>query len=108
MPDVPGIWTARFVAKGKEQTQMVSVNVPYTEGNLSKISYGEIRTILRKTRVNFVSRNNMEKFIAMETSGGNLMMVFLELAMALLIMELMLSNLFVFFKEKGTHASHKL
>ena len=108
VPDLPGIWTARFVAKGKEQTQMVSVNVPYTEGNLSKISYGEIRTILRKTRVNFVSRNRMEKVITMETSGGNLMMFFLELAMVLLIAELILSNLFVFFKEKGIHASNKL
>ncbi|MGC9066416.1 MAG: BatA domain-containing protein [Candidatus Ratteibacteria bacterium] len=108
VPDLPGIWTAHFIAKGNEQKQMVSVNVPYTEGNPSKISYGEIRTILRKTRVNFVSRNHMEKFIALETSGGNLMMVFLELAMVLLITELMLSNLFIFFKEKGTHASHKL
>lgn len=102
-PDIPGIWTAIFVDKEGEQKQTIAANIPYQEGDLSRISYQEIRSVLRGKHINFINKNHMEKLIIAETASGQLMMFFFYLAFMLLISELMLSNIFVFLKRKATN-----
>ncbi|MCM8765150.1 MAG: hypothetical protein NC830_07330, partial [Candidatus Omnitrophica bacterium] len=101
IPDIPGIWTAVFSTREGQQKQIMAVNVPYLEGNLSKISHGEVRSIFRKGRISFINKDQIEKIILAETAGSQMMMFFLEIALAILIAELILSNTFVFVKEKG-------
>ncbi len=101
-PDIPGIWTAIFSNKEGEQKQMIAANVPYTEGNPLKISYGEVRSIFRKNRISFINRHRIEKIVEAEATGGQLTIFFLEISLIFLILELILSNLFIFLKEKGT------
>ncbi|MCX7706092.1 MAG: BatA and WFA domain-containing protein [bacterium] len=100
IPDIPGIWTAIFSDKEGEQRQCISANIPWQEGDFSKISYGEIRTIFKKNRISFVSSGQMEKLILTEVSSGKLMMVFLNFALGLLLSELILSNVLVFLKQR--------
>ncbi len=101
VPDIPVIWTAEFSIRGNMQKQMFAANVPYTEGDPSKVSPNDLRTVLKKIRVNFIPKNRMEKIISAEASGGDLMMFLLRVSLFLLIAELILSNFFVSIKEKG-------
>ncbi len=100
VPDIPGIWTVIFSDREGEQKQTIAANIPYEEGDLSKISSGEIRSVLRKKHIRFAKNDRMEKLVLAETTGGQLMMVFLYLAFGLLIGELMLSNILVFLKKR--------
>ncbi|MCM8763769.1 MAG: BatA domain-containing protein [Candidatus Omnitrophica bacterium] len=101
-PDIPGIWTSVFSVREGHQKQIIAVNVPYLEGDLSKIPYGEVRSIFGSRRISFINKNRMKKIILAEASGGQMMMFFLEMALVILMAELILSNMFVFVKEKGS------
>lgn len=102
IPDIPGIWTAIFSDKEGKQKQTIAANIPYEEGDLSKISHGEIRSVFRKKHISFISKSRIEELIVAETTGGQLMMSFLYMALGLLIAELILSNVFVFLKKRVT------
>ncbi|MCM8815039.1 MAG: BatA domain-containing protein [Candidatus Omnitrophica bacterium] len=102
IPDIPGIWTSVFSSGKGQQKQITAVNIPYREGNLSKISHGEVRPIFRKMHVSFINKNRMQKIILAEATGGQMMAFFLEMALAILIAELILSNIFAFVKERGS------
>lgn len=102
IPDIPGIWTATFSSKDGQQKQIIAANVPATEGDLSKISYGNIRQGFKKSRISFIKKEQIEKLIVVETTAGHLTMFFLQISLMLLLAELILSNMLVFIKEKKT------
>ncbi|MCM8805552.1 MAG: BatA and WFA domain-containing protein [Candidatus Omnitrophica bacterium] len=107
-PDTPGIWMAQFNSPSGLQKQITAVNVPWTEGSTEKISYGELRSILKKSHINFISKDSTEKIIE-QTTGGQMMIFFLEISLLLLMAELILSNLFVLLREKGIkNVPHKI
>jgi len=107
-PDTPGIWMAQFNSPSGLQKQITAVNVPWTEGSTEKISYGELRSILKKSHINFINKDSTEKIIE-QTTGGQMMIFFLEISLLLLMAELILSNLFVLLREKGIkNVPHKI
>ncbi|HQL64556.1 MAG TPA: VWA domain-containing protein [bacterium] len=106
VPDIPGIWVAEFSNENGAQKQIVAVNIPYTEGDPSKISKNEIREIFKKIHLNFIPKNNTEKILSAESSGKDLMILLLWISLFLLLAELILSNVFVFIREKGIKNGH--
>ena len=96
----PGFWTMIFFKKNEKKEKIIAANVDWKEGNLEKIGFWKIKTMLRGN-LRYEEGKNMGDFLAEKVKSSDLSNLFLNLAFLVLLLEMGISNFFDYKKTKN-------
>ena len=98
--DKAGFWKMIFFDKKGEKEKIIAANADWKEGNLEKIGFWKIKTMLQGN-VRYEEGKNMGDFLAEKVKSSDLSNLFLGLAFLALLLEMGISNFFDYRKTKN-------
>ncbi len=99
-PEIPGFWKICFYKKREKIEKNFGVNVDWEEGDLSRIDFKGIKELVNG-KIYLVKNKKMETLIIKRTGSRDLSYLFLDVALLLLLAEIMVSNLLIYRKRKN-------